>query len=250
MKNLKRKWFPLTLVFAFIFALSSCNEECPSCEEEAKPIDAPEQIVSRKDAKLMYDTYSTRRKPLIESYEDSINRRNGYDSKDKIKQHNKKDNKGNSAMRQAVQVDSFPVTRYVHYDYQTIKDYLTFIEQEAKRKGIEISTLRFYLSNYPENMTIKDAKARQNSIFIMPTITQDKRTFGYFLNEKEQIELLTDDLKVSTTPFRPKAETSKAKASFLPEFESSFTSPNYNFYQGQSYILNKGGGAPPPYTQQ
>ncbi len=127
---------------------------------------------------------------------------------------------------------------------------MTFIEQEAKNKGIEISTLRFYFSNYPENMPVSKAKPRQNSIFIMPTITQDSKTFGYFLNDKEQLQLLTDDLQVSKTPFKPKSENSKMKASFLPEFESSFTAANYSLYQGQSYIMNKGNGAPPPYPQQ
>ncbi len=249
MKNL-RKWFPLTLAFIFVFTLSSCNEECP-CEDESKPIAPPKQIVSVEDAKLMYDTYSARRKPLIQRYEDSINRRGDEDQYDKMKQQKMQQNdKDNSESREAAAVDSFPVARYVHYDYQTIKDYLTFIEQEAKDKGIEISTLRFYFSNYPEDMSVENAKPRQNSVFVMPTITQDNRTFGYFLNEKEELKLLTDDLKVSKTPFKPKSEGTKVKASFLPEFESSLTTPNLNFYQGQSYILNRGGSAPPPYPAQ
>lgn len=246
MKNLKRKWFPLVLVLLSVFALSSCNQECPPCDDP-KPVAAPGQIISVKEAKLTYDTYTQRRKPLIQHYEDSINRRKDYGSDDKMKQQGQKNN---AAGQTAAQIDSFPVARYVHYDYQTIKDYLAYIEQEAKNKGIEISTLRFYFSNYPENMAVENAKPRQNSVFIMPTITQDDRTFGYFLNEKEQLQLLTDDLKVSKTPFKSKSETSKEKASFFPEFESSIIAPSYNFYNGTSYILNKGGGAPPPYPQQ
>ena len=238
MKNLKRTWFPLMLTFLFVFVLSSCNEECPSCDPD--PVAPPAQIVEVGEAKKMYDTYTIRRKPLIRRYEDSINRRKNYDDNDKLKQQKMQQD-------QAAQVDSFPVARYVYYDYKTIKDYLTYIEQEAKKQGIKISTLRFYFSNYPEGMKVEDAKPRQNSIFIMPTLTQDNQTYGYFLNDQEELKLLADDLKVSPTPYKPEAEDSKTKASFFPEFESSIKPPTYSLYQGTSYILNKGGGAPPPY---
>jgi len=248
MKNLTRKWFPLMLTFLFVVALSSCNEECPPCEDP-KPVPPPAQIVEVDEAKKMYDTYSIRRKPLIRRYEDSITRRKDYDDNDKMKQQKMQQNQkdDNSANRQAAQVDSFPVARYVYYDYKTIKDYLAYIEQEAKNQGIEISTLRFYFSNYPEGMKVQDAKPRQNSIFILPTLTQDNQTYGYFLNEKEELTLLGDDLKVSRTPFKPIAKDSEMKASFFPEFKSSNTSPNYSLFQGKSYILNRGGNAPPPY---
>ncbi len=118
MKILKRKWFPLILVFLIFFTLSSCNEECPPCET---PVDAPEEIISVNDAKLMYDTYGIRRKPLIERYEDSINRRKDYGRNDKMKQQNKKNANGNSAVQGAVAVDSFPVARYVYYDIRPLK---------------------------------------------------------------------------------------------------------------------------------
>ena len=240
MKNLRRNWFPLT--FAFIFILSSCNEQ-HSIDKAATPVVAPEQIVSVKDAKLMYDTYSSRRKPLIRHYEDSINARNGND---KMKQNTK----SNPTNKAAIKVDSFPVARYVYYDYQTIKNYLSYIEEEAKNKGIEIATLRFYFSNYPENMPVTNAKPKQNSIFIMPTISQDNRTFGYFLNDKEQLTLLNDDLRLSKTRFKPDSKNSKMKASFLPEFESLSIKPSYTLFQGsKSYILNEGGVRPPPYGQ-
>lgn len=244
MKNAKKTLFSFTCILLITFSFTNCVEKGE--KENAPEVIVPEQIVSVEDAKLMYDAYSARRKPLIRRYEDSINRRKDNYRNDKMKQQNKKDD-NSSASQEAVRVDSFPVARYVYYDYQTIKDYLTYIEQEAKSKGIEISTLRFYFSNYPENMPVKNAKPRQNSIFIMPTITQDSITFGYFLNDKEQLQLLADDLKVSKTPFKPKAIASKVEASLLPKFESSITAPTYNFYQGKSYILNSGSGVPPPY---
>lgn len=245
MKNLTRKWFPLTLTFLFVFTLSSCNEECPPCDKDSEPVPPPAQIVEVDEAKKMYDTYTIRRKPLIRRYEDSINRRKDYDGNDKMKQQNQNNN---SEVQGVTAVDSFPVARYVYYDYKTIKDYLTYLEQEAKDQGIEISTLRFYFSNYPEGMKVKDTKPRQNSIFIMPTLTQDNQTYGYFLDEKEQLKLLADDLKVSPTPFKPKAKDSEMKASLFPEFKSSVKSPTYSLYQGKSYILNEGGVRPPPYN--
>lgn len=230
-----------TLSLSFI----GCNEIDKKDSEPKIP--EPAQIVDVSDAKKMYDNYTKRRKPLIERYEDSQKYNdNGIIEQQKGEQ-NEKDN--NSANQQTTKIDSFPVARYVYYDYKTIKDYIAYIEQEAEDQGLEISTLRFYFSNYGQDMKVENAKPRQNSIFIMPTLSQDNQTYGFFLDKEEKLKLLTDDLNVSETLFKPNTEGSKMKASFFPEFEPYSKSPNYTPFQtGKSYILNEGGVRPPPYN--
>ncbi len=253
MKNLKRTWFPLTLVFLFVFALSSCNEECPPCDDP-KPVKAPDQIVTVEQAKEMYETYGKRRLPLIQRYEDSIDRR-GYDDK---MQQQKIENKTNEAESAAAAAQKrFDVTRYVYYEYDTIKKYMAYIEAEAEKAGVKISTLRFYLSNYPEqDLFPKDtaARVRQNSVFITPTIKEGDRDYAYFGQEsaegKLKMILLDDDLNRSKTQLTSSLydKDKKSFASFLPKISTSKTSAAPVFFDDKSYTMNRGGGIPPPYN--
>jgi len=252
MKNLKRKWFPLSLVFLSIFALSSCVEK--DKPKDQKPVEAPDQIVTIQEAKQMYDTYERRRVPLIQRYEDSIDRK-GYG--DKIQQQ-KIDNKTNEAEAAASAAQKrFDVTRYVYYEYDTIKKYMAYIEAEAEKAGVKISTLRFYLSNYPEqDLFPKDtaARVRQNSVFITPTIKEGDKNYAYFGQEsaegKLKMILLDDDLNRSKTQLTSSLydKDKKSFASFLPEISTSNTSMAPVFFDDKSYTMNRGGGIPPPYN--
>ena len=110
-----------------ISAFMSCNDQ-PKEQDPKEPVKpvilAPQEIVPISQAKNMYDSYEKRRVPLIQRYEDSINKITKRD-------------------------EEFHVGRFVYYDYKTIKQYLEYIEQEAADAGVEISTLRLYYSNYP-----------------------------------------------------------------------------------------------------
>ena len=253
MNQLKRKWFPLTLVFLFIFTLSSCNEECPPCDKDPKPVAAPNQVIEVDQAKMAYDAYGKRRVPLIQRYEDSINRSRGYDKKQQMQEDKNGEESANASSK------PFDVARYVHYDYATIKQYLAYIEQEAKAANVEISTLRFYLSNYPDQTFFPGTKdsimhPRQNSVLISPTIKKGKRDFLFYIDdsieEQPKAVILNDGFGPAPKGFGDNAsENNRSYASFLP----SLTEPNTKtpiLYQGRSVTLNKGGGAPPPYPEQ
>lgn len=238
MKNVRKNSL-LTPLFVFVMLIGfmGCKKgdkkEDPPNEPDTE-VKAPKQIVTVARAKAMFENYTTRRAPLIEKYEDSVDR---YVKKRK---------------------DTFDVARYIYYDYDTIKQYLKYIEQEAKLANVEISTLRFYFSNYPDKARFPDRDSiihpRQNSIFIMPTLKKGNKDFGFFTRDGEQGErvpvLLTYDLK----EYSPEGmggtlgKDTKSYATFVPDMAMSGTkAPSVNFFIGKSLILNEGGGAPPPH---
>ncbi|RDK87157.1 hypothetical protein C8D94_102340 [Marinirhabdus gelatinilytica] len=119
-----------------------------ACEEPQDPqppnTDPPEQIISVGQAKEMFDSYSDRRVPIIKRFEE---------------------------MEDTTQ--AFNPTRFGEYDYQTVKQYMDFIESEAALADVEIGGLRFYLTNYPASSTFSDGTEvqypRQNSFVLVPT---------------------------------------------------------------------------------
>ncbi|MGB5229474.1 MAG: hypothetical protein WBN55_14505 [Eudoraea sp.] len=233
-----RKNAPFTLFLSFtaLLTLVSCGEqkakdEVPEVKQEE--IKAPEQIVSVDQARSMYKSYSERRAPLIQNYEDA------YDKRD-------------SKMK-----DSFDVARYVYYDYKTIKDYLTYIEKVAAKANVEISTLRFYFSNYPNQAKFEDGSPvihpRQNSVFILPASIVDNAQYGFYLEEQEDGTLVPAYLSWDLAPYIPEGmgmiqEDGNSYAGMGPNLDNSNSSSlsPMPFIANVSTILNEGGSAPPP----
>ena len=227
MKNLKSPY--LYSLFLVIMLIASCGQRSDQSQTEAKEsVSAPEQIISIEEAKSMYDSYTERRAGMIQKFEDSIN----ISRKDTAQ---------------------FDVARYTYYDYKTIKQYLAYIEQEAAEAGVEISSLRFYYSNYPDQEKFANGKPvvhpRQNSFFIIPALeykgdqdaftTEDTGEAG-----KKRAILLTGDLD----PYEPDGlganyqRTKKAHAGVLSVV--NYTSAGY---ANGSTALNEGNAAPPPF---
>lgn len=250
MKHFGKKSVPVFLLFLILFGFSNCN---PKVEEPAiEPVAAPKQIVEVSEAKDMYDRYGERRVPLIQRYEDSINRGT---TNDKMQQMPKGD--ANKAQMQASPA-KFDVARYVYYDYATIKNYIAYIEQEAKAANVEISTLRLYFSNYSDAEKFPDGSPvlhpRQNSIMLSPTIKKGKQDYLFYIGENEgraEAVLLNDAFGPVDTSGMGAASSRAEKlyASFL--FAPSETKTNNalpNYQNGKSLSMNRGGGVPPPYN--
>lgn len=239
MKNFKRTVpFALLFTYAVFFIISGCGDQKTKEEVPVVKIEevrAPEQIISVKQARKMFQSYSERRVPLIQNYEKS-----------------REDQK----QQQTQLKDSFDVARYVYYDYKTIKDYLAYIEQEAAKAKVEISTLRFYFSNYPNQSEFEDGNPvihpRQNSIFILPASTIDNAQYGFYLKKQEDGSMAPAYLSWDLSPYIPEGmgavhENEKSFASMGPHLFNS-NSPSVNLLQLEegSTILNEGSSAPPP----
>ncbi len=227
MKRLK-KIHSLFLLVLLVF-MYSCGEQT-SGEEATRQaeVEAPEQIISLAEAKTMFDNYSERRAAMIQKFEDSVN----ISKKDTAK---------------------FDVARYTYYDLKTIKQYIAYIEQEAAKAKVEISTLRFYYSNYPDQEKFPNGQSiehpRQNSIFILPTLNQDGNEFGFYTEDDGeggmravlfdwQLQEFNKEMGMMNT------QGKKAYAGFAPNVNSANSALNYG---NGSLVLNQGGASPPPY---
>lgn len=250
MENTKKSLFSLFLIFAISLTLFNCREIDKDGNPQDKPVEAPTEIVSIDEARTMYKAYGDRRVPLIQHYEDSID---GYSNEDKIQQKQMEQN--NQADPNDPNGERFDVARYVHWDYKTIKKYLKYIEQEAEAADVEISTLRFYFSNYDENP--ENVHPRQNSIMISPTLEQNGREYIFVIDdqdpENQKPILLTDSFGPVQNQEKGMGNLNedgkKSYASFIPSIAES-NSVVFPYYQGKSMTMNKGGGAPPPYHEE
>lgn len=220
--------------------LTGCGEEQSMEQKKEIEVLAPKQIVQIPEAKKAYDTYGERRVALIQKYEDSINRN-----------HKNSKSEDNAADK------PFDVGRFVYYDYKTIKQYLAFIEQEAKEANVEISTLRFYFSNYPDEAFFPGTKdsikhPRQNSILISPTYNDGKRDYLFYIAQGAQgaeAVPLNDSFGSIKGFGTTKNINTKAYASIIPNLKTTTTLPTYNLQRGTSLTMNRGTGVPPPKNQ-
>ena len=237
-----------------VLNLSSCEEKMEKEKENLPEVMAPAQIVEIAQAKQMYDFYSDRRVPLIQRYEDSINRSKYNDKIRQQKKANVKSGNDNDEKK-------FDVARYVSYDYKTIKQYLAFIEQEAKKANVEISGLRFYFSNYPDKPFFDNKDSvlhpRQNSVMLSPTLKKGKREYLFYIGGTEaqqEAVLLTDSFGPIKTEGMGATPTHgiRSYASIMPNLTNNTinTTLNSSFYAGSSLTMNKGTAAPPPYEPE
>jgi len=236
----KSKTLPKVIAIAMLVGITSCGEVQPTEKKTEIEVMAPEQIVQIPEAKKAYETYGERRVPLIQKYEDSINR-----NRKNLKEENPEKGK------------PFDVGRFVHYDYETIKQYLAYIEQEAEKANVEISTLRFYFSNYPDETFFPGTKdsikhPRQNSILISPTYNDGKRDYLFYVAQGAKgphaVPLNNSFGEIKGFSATENTQT-KAHASLVPIIESTTVLPKYSLQGGTSLTMNRGTGVPPPKNQ-
>ncbi|WP_432411160.1 hypothetical protein [Rasiella sp. SM2506] len=129
-----------------------------ACEEHIDPkppaTQPPAQIIPVAQAKQMFDSYSDRRVPIIKSFEEKVD-----------------------------STQEFHPTRYGEYDYETVKNYMAFIESEAALAKVKIGGLRFYFTNYPDAASFDNGTPvkypRQNSFILVPTTEIDGKQQGF-----------------------------------------------------------------------
>ena len=251
MIRLKKTLLSLLVLSTLLFSFNSCAEKME--KEEVPVVLAPAQIVPLDQAKDMYDNYTKRRVPLIQHYEDSINR---YSHGKKIRQ----EKKNGEDMEMSKDGKPFDVARYVTYDYATIKRYLAFIEQEAKMANVEISGLRFYFSNYPKGPNFENGDSivhpGQNSVMLSPTLKKGEREYLFYIGgteAKQEAVLLSDSFGLVKGQGMGDFGNgdNKSYASFIPSLNktNANTTLNASFYAGTSLTMNRGNGAPPPYHE-
>jgi len=227
MKHTQKTFATVLFSFLLLFVFINCAEKKKEDRQDDPPIEQeevapPKQIVELNQAKETYDNYTRRRVGIIEKSEGS-----------------KPDG------------SKFDATRYTHYDIATIKQYIAYIEQEAKRANVEIASLRFYLSNYPDTTSFKNGNEvvhpRQNSVFLVPTTTKDGLEYPFMLEDKDgkwEAVLLSGQLDPLGEKGMGMQQEKRTKnyAGFAPNSATLNLS-----HHEKSFFLNEGGSAPPPY---
>lgn len=213
--------FKKILCLVVITGLYGCGEEKQKTPEPKKEIevDAPSNIISLEQADSIYGNYSKHRVSIIENYE----------------------------TKERVPEEKFEASRFVDFDYETIKKYIAYIDQEAKSAGVKkVTKLRLYFANYPNENTFPDGKEvkhkRQNSIFMVPTLEKNNRDYGFYIGTDGGPELIVnwkDQMKngMGLSNFGE----GKSYASFTHAF-----SLNPSLIVEKSLALNYGGSGPPP----
>ena len=214
----------IKIIFGGIAIVSTlflgCNDQKKSPEalinEEVKP---PSQIISIDEAKSVYDNYTVKRASLIEASEAPLE-----------------------------DGSKFIASRYGDYSIEDMKQYIAYVEQEAKVAGVKVETLRLYFSTYPDKKEFPDKKKvkhpRQNSFFIVPTMKVDTMNLGFYIKNlgdgKKEAVLIRDYPGMMDGKIGETNKTYKSFASMVPNF-------NFSAYQGdESLILNDSHMSPPP----
>lgn len=210
--------FGLYLIMLFI--VLACNNYKKDEQESLNKIKQPEKIVSIAEAKNGYDNYTKKRVALIETAEEP------YEDGKK-----------------------FIASRYGDYDIETLKNYIAYVEQEAKVAGVKVETLRFYFSTYPDKKAYPNKKEikhpRQNTFFILPTMEVNKINHGFYIKNlgdgKKEAALIKDYNFAVEKGMGTTLHTQKSLASIVP------SSSNSLFEEDESLIMNLGHMGPPPY---
>jgi hypothetical protein len=213
----------LLLLSCINLMLFSCQD--PTTHTEP-PYEGPpkDHIISVDRAQEMYDAYLQRRVPIIKRYEDSI----------------------------AADGSKFTPTRYAEYDLETIKQYIAYIEHEAKEANVDIKTLRFYLSNYPDSDKFPNGDTvkypKRNSFFVVPTMAYEGQNVGFYL---EEIDGVYTALPINRNRLNKNDKNQTQDEPQGSVNEAGFFSSTNSAAVGNgttSVILNDGGVAPPPGT--
>lgn len=239
------------LCLVLVVGLTSCGEK--EQERKEKEVSAPEQIIPVEEAATMYQTYTKRRVPLIQRYEDSIN----------LGRYNQEIEQNQKVVGASTKMKpkKYDVARYVSYDYQTLRQYMDYIEKQTKAANQEISTIRFYLSEYSDTPFFPKTKdsikhPRQNTIVITPAIKRNlkdekSRDYIYYIDDSDASNPEVVFLNDAFGPLRSN-ETgdigileNKVYASFAPNFTKTNSAVVSPYYAGQSLTMNRGSGAPP-----
>ncbi len=212
----------LLLFLCSSLLLFSCQEQVPHAEAvyEGPP---KGHIITVERAQEMYDAYSQRRVPLIQAYEDSL-----QPAKEK-----------------------FEPTRYAEFNLETVKQYIAYIEHEAKQANVDINTLRFYLSNYPAADKFPNGDVvkfpKRNSIFVVPTMDYKGKNVGFSIEEVDGKYTAVPIKSRSSVPEKTndagesQSMGKQNKAGFFSSATSAVTGPGTT-----SLILNDSHIAPPP----
>ncbi len=203
------------LLFVFTALIISCGKVQKPDEQDEKPEQEDgtarkemlAHIVPLEDAIQMYNGYSLKR---IDPLKSSLRKKYG---------------------------ERFNDTRIITIDLETMKQYISYIEEKSKDLDVTPEGLQFYFGVYPNSEDMKDSIKNHQTFFIAPSTSNNNVQSGYTLEsigEKVQIVYLKDKLKNSSDKALQNQKVEKA---------SFFTTTT--IVQEDGLLLNRGVPNPP-----
>ena len=199
------------LALGILVLLASCNQQ-PKKEmpingetEPVEEITAPKDIVSLNEAKKLCQNYERRRIPSIVKFETA----------------------------QSDSDEKFMPTQFIAFNLDSLKNYIAYVEQEAKKVNVAPDSLRIYLANYGK----EGRDPNHNTVFILPT-AKVEGDYGGFYIDGDAAKLMRNYWPMDENGGQEGEP--KSKASFVPNFNTSL------FLDSKSFIFNHGSGGPPP----
>ena len=200
-------------VLSMIF-LGSCAEPKSDCPcEDPKEVEEPKGIITEEEAAVLFKEYTEKRVA------------------DRI------------AKKDTAEQKSFEPARYTEFDFKIIKQYIKYIEQEAKAADTEIETLRIYYAVYPEG---RGDRSNKTTVFLVPAADFDGK------NKAFQIGMIGERAAADTIPWDFGTDVRKMSL-YAPKDQRQYGTfgpspvPNAPVQGNRSLVLNDGSTSPPPY---
>lgn len=213
-KHIVQRTFMPLAAMALVLNLG-CKPEGES-KAAAEEVQRPKQIISKDQAAAMFKQYSRDRVPCAVAAQDSTEQ------------------------------ESFIAARYTEFDYDVIKEYMAYIEQEATAANKEIETLRIYYAVYPPGMGGKSKKA---TVFLVPAADFDGKNRAFeVMKEGERAEAVAIPWDFGTGVEQVGMQSKQSQRQYATFGPAPFSSPATAVQPNGSLVLNDGNTAPPPYN--
>lgn len=125
------------------------NDDGP---HEGVELKAPANIISVTQADTLYQEYGNNRVDLIQDAQNVDENGKPIDPDD---------------------ARFVPATRALVVDYNMLKSYIAYIDQEAKDSKVTVKNLRIYLGKYPDVGTYSGKRPGSETVFMNPTTVFD-----------------------------------------------------------------------------
>ena len=145
-------------LFGMLLLMSACGEKPNNNDDhdddhhEGEEVAAPANIITVVQADTLYQEYGNKRVDLIQNAQNVDENGEPIDPEDPR---------------------FVPATRALVIDYNTLKQYIHFIDQAAKDSKTSVKSMRIYLGKYPDKGSANGKRPGSETVFMNPTTIFD-----------------------------------------------------------------------------
>jgi len=207
---------PFAGIVAMSLVLTMACKPGGETKSDDTNVDPPKQIISKDRAANLFKEYTRDRVPYILSAQDT-----------------------------AEQKDFIPA-RYTEFDYDVIKQYIDYIEQEAAAANKEIETLRIYYAVYPPGT---GSKSKKSTVFLVPSADFEGKNRAFEVRqEEESTEAVAIPWDFGTGVQQMGMQMQQDQRQYATFGPAPASAETLTVQGNRSLVLNDGNTSPPPYN--